>query len=226
DPKTSGLQVASLQETSNSPLAPWELRPAARILVGRFLPDHADLLLVQDDSGLLLLAFTRRSPEKAPTIGFYPVLRMPDNVGVWSFSGDDAMIAADFDADPENEVLVRKGNLLGVLDFHPVPRAVFVTRLNTATLVIEAAPVFLRGDVDKSARVDLSDAVSLLKFLFLEKLVLYCEDAADIDDSGEIGLSDPINLLQFLFSGGPPPAPPGPHRAGIDPTVDALGCGA
>lgn len=85
------------------------------------------------------------------------------------------------------------------------------------------APRLRRGAVTAGdARVDVSDAVEILRHLFSGE-ILRCEDAADIDDSGTIIITDAIVLLQYLFSGGPAPAAPFPACA-ADPTEDDLGC--
>jgi hypothetical protein len=89
-----------------------------------------------------------------------------------------------------------------------------------------AADTFVRGDVDQSSRLDVSDAVSILRFLFAgEAGLVTCEDAADADDSGALDASDPVFLLDALFRGGAAPAAPFP-ACGEDSTADALGCEA
>ncbi len=219
------VDVVGLQFTQNGPIEAWEFHPTARILVDRFLPEHPEMILVQHDRGIFVLAYSKGAPESHREAGFYLALEASGNLDQWSFSADDVMVAGDFDTDAEREVFVRKGDLMGILDFHPEPHASFISRLDEASFALGAAPTFLRGDVDNNRTVDLSDAVVLLNFLFLEKVALDCEDAADVDDSGAIDLSDPVNLLEFQFAGGTPPAPPGAVTPGIDPTVDGLSCG-
>ena len=83
---------------------------------------------------------------------------------------------------------------------------------------------FLRGDVDGSGRLAVSDAIRILAYLFQgDVAAVPCADAADADDSGAIDLADAIHLLSGLFLGGPPPAAPFPE-CGADATEDALGC--
>jgi hypothetical protein len=87
-----------------------------------------------------------------------------------------------------------------------------------------AADPFVRGDVDQSSRLDVSDAVSVLRFLFAgERNLVTCDDAADADDSGALDTSDAVFLLSALFRGGPAPAAPFP-ACGEDGTEDALDC--
>ncbi|MBI4603231.1 MAG: choice-of-anchor D domain-containing protein [Planctomycetes bacterium] len=87
------------------------------------------------------------------------------------------------------------------------------------------APLFRRGDANDSGRIDLSDAVFVLGWLFLGGAEPACRDAADADDSGKIEITDAVFLLGWLFLGGRPPPPPGPV-CGPDPGDDALGCAA
>jgi hypothetical protein len=83
---------------------------------------------------------------------------------------------------------------------------------------------FLRGDVDGSGRISVSDAIRILVHLFQgDPAAVPCADAADADDSGAIDLADAVHLLSGLFLGGPAPAAPFP-ACGVDPTEDALGC--
>jgi hypothetical protein len=78
--------------------------------------------------------------------------------------------------------------------------------------------------VNEGASADLSDAVTILSFLFLgrpEKLL--CDKSADVTDNGRVDLSDAISLLNFKFLGGPAPREPY-GICGTDPTPDGLGC--
>ena len=84
-------------------------------------------------------------------------------------------------------------------------------------------PEFLRGDANGDCAVDLSDAVFFLTATFVTGVPLPCPDAADVDDLGDLDLSDAIFSLNFQFLGGEPPALPGPHVPGVDPTDDTLG---
>jgi hypothetical protein len=94
-------------------------------------------------------------------------------------------------------------------------------------------PVFVRGDADSNGRIELTDAVRILNFLFLGLGSLPCADAADADDNGRHELTDAVRVLNYLFLGtGRIPAP-SPSSAvyvaadcGADPTEEAppLGC--
>jgi hypothetical protein len=82
---------------------------------------------------------------------------------------------------------------------------------------------FVRGDSNGDGRVDISDPVHTLNFLFLGGQVLRCRRSGDGDDNGKLEITDPIYVLNHLFLGGP--APPSPYPAcGLDETPDALTC--
>lgn len=84
---------------------------------------------------------------------------------------------------------------------------------------------FRRGDSNGDGRVDLSDGIATLTFLFIGGKGPGCEDAADADNSGAIDLSDAIYTFRYLFLGGAPPPPPGPNICGEDTMPrDDLGC--
>lgn len=82
---------------------------------------------------------------------------------------------------------------------------------------------FIRGDGNADGKIDLSDAVSTLNFLFLGGPGPECFQAADADDNGTVELTDSIRTLNFLFLGGPSPAAPHPE-CGPDTTADVLTC--
>jgi hypothetical protein len=83
---------------------------------------------------------------------------------------------------------------------------------------------FIRGDCNSDGKVDPSDPIFLVSYLFRVEREPPCLDACDIDDSGKIEVSDVVRLLAFFFNSGPPPLPPYPE-AGVDPTwEDGLDC--
>jgi hypothetical protein len=82
---------------------------------------------------------------------------------------------------------------------------------------------FIRGDVDGSGLIDLSDPLYNLAWLTGQGPAPPCLDAADDDDSGTVDLSDPIYALNYQFCGGPPPPAPFP-ACGPDPTEDGMSC--
>ncbi|MBI4601307.1 MAG: hypothetical protein HY721_05020 [Planctomycetes bacterium] len=89
------------------------------------------------------------------------------------------------------------------------------------------------GDCNQDRKLDISDAVCVLGFLFLgAPEQLPCGDGsatgagnvslADWQLDGKVDLSDAVGLLQFLFSGGPP-HPLGSECAGIAECPEACG---
>lgn len=90
-------------------------------------------------------------------------------------------------------------------------------------IIIEGQEVlFIRGDPDSSERINLSDAIGILRYLY-QAAALDCHEAADVNDSGRIELADAIYLLNFIFQNGASIPLPYP-AAGVDPTPDGLGC--
>ncbi|MDD5110249.1 MAG: FG-GAP-like repeat-containing protein [Patescibacteria group bacterium] len=90
--------------------------------------------------------------------------------------------------------------------------------------VAASAPesIFIRGDVDGSGKVDLSDANKILSYLYSDDQP-GCLDASDADDSGKIEVADAVYLLKYLFLAGLQPSAPFPSL-GADQTPDNLGC--
>lgn len=83
--------------------------------------------------------------------------------------------------------------------------------------------LFLRGDIDRSGSLKITDAIYALSFLFLGGAPPSCFDAADANDDGEVNISDASAILGYLFLGaGSLPEPS--KEAGPDPTPDALDC--
>lgn len=84
-------------------------------------------------------------------------------------------------------------------------------------------PEFVRGDVVVDARIQITDAISILLYLFAGSVEPACLDSADVDDDGRITVTDPLVLLNYLFDGARTPAAPFPNL-GSDPTADDLHC--
>ncbi len=91
---------------------------------------------------------------------------------------------------------------------------------------------FLRGDVDGNGRLEITDAIDVIFYLFgagvLSGGELDCpfveRIVADVDGSGPgPELTDAVVLLSHLFLGGPPPAPPG-LACGTVPEADDSWC--
>jgi hypothetical protein len=90
---------------------------------------------------------------------------------------------------------------------------VVISDFATLLATVEIAPElhFIRGEVNGSDSVDLSDAVRILDFLFRGADIDPVE-AADTNFDGAVDLSDAVYLLGYLFLGGPAPSAPFPER--------------
>jgi len=98
--------------------------------------------------------------------------------------------------------------------------------LESAVVYVDPPPppevTWIRGDANASGQVDISDAVTILLYLFLgTPASLTCLESADIEAGGAIDIGDPIQLLGYLFRGGSPPAAPYPACGSAAP---AHGC--
>ena len=82
---------------------------------------------------------------------------------------------------------------------------------------------FVRADTNADGRVNISDPVTLLSFLFAGEAPPSCQKSADADDNGTVNISDATVILNYLFAAGPRPAPPF-RECCTDPTEDSLGC--
>ncbi len=96
----------------------------------------------------------------------------------------------------------------------------------TARLFAVCDDPFVRGDADQNGRLQINDAVAMLRLLFLgDESAAACLDAADADDNGAVSVADAGYVLSSLFLQGRPPRPPFPDcgRDDLRPT-DALDC--
>ena len=75
--------------------------------------------------------------------------------------------------------------------------------------------------------LDISDAVSILDYLFLgERETPGCLDAVDANDDGRLDVSDAVSVLGSLFLGSPAALPEPLDRCGFDRVRDDLACRA
>ena len=93
--------------------------------------------------------------------------------------------------------------------------------------VVTLAPVaevaFVRGDCNTNGSMALTDAVTMLNFMFGNGGIAQCMDACDANDSGALNLADAVHVLNYMFAGGPEPTDPF-SDCGLDPTGDLLDC--
>ena len=86
----------------------------------------------------------------------------------------------------------------------------------------QESALFLRGDVDSSGEVDMSDANIVISWLFQGGDEPRCLDAADANDDGEVNISDASAILGYLFRGDELAEPS--LEAAVDETEDDLDC--
>lgn len=86
---------------------------------------------------------------------------------------------------------------------------------------------FLRGFVNNDDKIDLSDPISLLSYLFSGGRTPHCLASADANDDHSVNLADAVTLLNFLFASAGPLPPPfslEPTDCGLDPTPSGFSC--
>lgn len=197
----------------------WPLLARQRVLSGRFFSDEPlAALLVQDRQTVLGARWDGES--------FVEVARFEDRIGFWTLGEGDLMRLIDpVRIDGFSTIGIENGLVVSWLDLSILPPVAWTREFDTDTAALVDPPVFVRGDVNDDGEVDLSDALTLLIYLFQNRRVhVECLDSGDTDDSGELDITDAIRILAYLFSGGPEPLPPGPRSPGTDPTRDSLGC--
>lgn len=64
-----------------------------------------------------------------------------------------------------------------------------------------STPALLRGDINDSGQVDISDAIGLLVFLFNEGKQPVCRPVADCNSDGNVDITDAVTVLVYLFPG-------------------------
>jgi hypothetical protein len=67
---------------------------------------------------------------------------------------------------------------------------------------------FRRGYINRDSKVDISDAIYLLSWLFAGTTPPSCMAAANANGQGNVDLSDAVWLLNWVFLGGPRPPDP------------------
>ncbi len=65
----------------------------------------------------------------------------------------------------------------------------------------------IRGDINRSGGVDISDLTYLISYMFEAGPPPNCEEEADLDLNGLIDISDLTYLIDYMFVGGAPPPP-------------------
>jgi hypothetical protein len=113
--------------------------------------------------------------------------------------------AGDVNGDTYEDLVVHDRNRL-YLYYNPLGR-------------VDSDSLFIRGDANQDAMVNIADAVYILQHMFLHGPPIVCLDAADSNDDEKLNVADAVYILQNLFANGPalpPPSECGPDPAGMD----------
>ncbi len=90
---------------------------------------------------------------------------------------------------------------------------------------IALKPFFRRGDSNDNGKINISDPINTIHYLFSDRSIL-CEDTADANDDGQIDISDIVYTLNKLFSTnlGVSQDYSFSLKCSMDPTPDNLRC--
>ena len=84
---------------------------------------------------------------------------------------------------------------------------------------------FVRRDCNDDGEVNISDAVSILNWLFGGNAAVGCVAALNTNGDAGVNITDAVSLLNFLFAGGASPVDPFPDCGpGMLPADTELGC--
>lgn len=247
-----GLSLAPWPATTvfalgDGPLAPGpivlELTPDSAYTTGCFPPCLCPIRTADGVKGTLAFRLTESNPlfdtyavEADLTVPGDPLVRL---VGAGTYKvGGEVALAQEMELDlagPDGALERYKSGTVPEGGLFPGALAVEVsigTRECFDTILdLRAKPAasqhggFVRADCNADDKLDLSDPVSGLLFLFAGATRPPCLDACDSNDDGKLDLSDAVKTLNYLFLGGePPPAPAA--ACGEDPTGDDLDCQA
>ncbi len=151
--------------------------------------------------------------------------------GTFTIIDIDVEVTIPTGVDPETVTIDLKNGIKGVGQ----PQDLTITSLinpdiqsavvNGLTFEVSNAPpeiLFKRGDSNNDGAVDISDAIHVLRYLFLGDDELHCQDASDSNDDELIDISDALHLLGVLHLG-KPAIPPG-LNCGTDDDVQFEDC--
>ena len=82
--------------------------------------------------------------------------------------------------------------------------------LGYVAITFRPIPAFLRCEVNGDGIVDPSDAVALLRYLFLSGSITACLPGADCNGRDGMDMNDTIYALEYYFLDGPRPSDPFP----------------
>ncbi len=174
----------------------WIIVWQGNLRTGRFSEDYLLVNILSSDGSLLF-----ESPIKVADIGYHPSI-VYNGVSNGKHHATIFFLKKDTNSMQKN----RDNNLYAIALRWPVEEIKFI-----------------RGDADRNNKVELTDAIIVLDWLFKDGEEPKCLDAADADDNRQIQLTDAVRILNFLFKGGESPAQPYPEK-GVDSTQDELSC--
>jgi hypothetical protein len=144
------------------------------------------------------------------------------------FNGDWATIRlVSFDGNPINFIREFSYETNNHTDGTDLGYGIVMSKVDRPEIPpLPPGPLFRRGDADASFKLELTDPVNLLNYLFLGGARLKCMDAADFDDNGSLDITDAVASLGYQFLGTAAPPAPGPASCGPDANeeVPDLGC--
>ncbi|MBI4583204.1 MAG: hypothetical protein HY717_04195 [Planctomycetes bacterium] len=106
---------------------------------------------------------------------------------------------------------------IALTQFEPVILVVYSLKLLAEPSDQPPRTPFRRGDANGDGQADISDAVSILLWLFVGGEKPGCLEAADANGVDGHDISDAVYLLLYLFQAGPSPPEPGPENCGPAP---------
>ncbi|MFQ5607634.1 MAG: dockerin type I domain-containing protein, partial [Candidatus Zixiibacteriota bacterium] len=133
-----------------------------------------------------------------------------------TFEPDNDPVTISNDFSPIGSALIDSTNGAGSFIYNPdafdvgaaIPIQFFATDPAGASDTVATVFVvraFLRGDANTDTRVDLTDIVFLIDFIFRSGVPPVSFDAADADFDSRIRITDVTFLINYLYRNGPPP---------------------
>lgn len=148
--------------------------------------------------------------------------------GLSSADGTDWKLVHQVEVDGLPEAAILAIAPIGADTLSDAPFLPVEARLSEPEIVRDPFSLAMRrGDANADGRLNVSDGIAILGFLFLGDFDPPCLDAADVNDSGgaAVDISDATSLFGFLFLGTFSDLPaPGFAACGADGTPDQLGC--
>jgi hypothetical protein len=126
------------------------------------------------------------------------IVCLTDDAGLFAFQTTSAAGQTVFSGLPlqQNEFLILT---VTFIDHIPYQGAIGVGTVSCNSVA------YYPGDANADSKLDISDPIAILGFLFLGGPGPRCAAAGDANGDGKVDISDPVRILGFLFLGSPPP---------------------